>query len=85
MDGVPDTLSEESVQSRIAWGIIKSRAPGEVVNQYGRWGRKKQWQNPTASKKGKDNLNTAMSHLRHLLEDEIAAFAEGKIVNIITQ
>jgi hypothetical protein len=84
-DGIPPGMSEESAQNRIAWGIMRSRQPGEVVNQFGKWGRKKQWQNPTASKKGKDNLNTAMSHLRHLLEDEIAAYAEGRIINIITQ
>jgi hypothetical protein len=85
MDGVPNGMSEELAQSRIAWGIIKSRASGEVVNQKGKWFKKRQWQNPMASKKGKDNLNTAMSHLRHLLEDEIAAHSENTIVNIILQ
>jgi hypothetical protein len=85
MDGIPPGMSEESAQNRIAWGIMRSRASGESINFLGKWGRKKQWQNPQASKKGKDNLNTAMSHLRHLLEEEISAYVKGRIIDIFAQ
>src|SRR5690606_11024420 len=37
-------MDQDKAASRIAWGIMKDRAGGEAVNQYGRWKRAKQWQ-----------------------------------------
>lgn len=65
---------------RIAWGIAKDRASGEAVNQYGRWKRSKTWINPSSGKKGKNNLGTAIGHLRHLLEEELAETIPNLIV-----
>jgi hypothetical protein len=69
---------------RIAWGIARDRASGEAVNQYGRWKRSKTWINPDGGKKGKTNLGTAIGHLRHLLEEELAGTVENLVVYAIT-
>jgi hypothetical protein len=68
---------------RIAFGIAKSLNSGEVTNQYGKWQRKKVWQNPSG-KTGAGNLGTAIGHLRHLLEEEFASSSENILVHSIT-
>jgi hypothetical protein len=75
----------QKAQSRIAWGIMKDRAGGEVVNQYGRWKRAKQWQNPSAGKSANTNLGTAIGHLRHLLEDELSKHVENVLIYTLSE
>ena len=78
-------INQDKAASRIAWGIVKDRASGEAVNQFGRWKRAKQWQNPNANKSAKTNLGTAIGHLRHLLEDEMAKHVENVITLSISK
>jgi len=68
---------------KIAFGLAKSLNSGEGINQYGKWQRKKVWQNPNG-KNGAGNLGTAIGHLRHLLEEELAASAENILIHSIT-
>ena len=84
MNGIPAGMDQNKAQSRIAWALVKSRSTGEAFNQYGKWKKKKQWQNP-GGKGDKSNLNTAIAHLIHLLEEEISAAASGIIVTAIKQ
>ena len=79
------SLDQDKAASRIAWGIMKDRASGEGVNQYGRWKRQKQWQNPSAGKSAKNNLGTAIGHLRHLLEEEISKHVEDVLIYTISE
>lgn len=76
-------IDTEQAQSRIAWGIMRSRASGEVFNQHRRWKRSKQWQNPGAGKKAGSNLGTSIGHLRHLMEESMAAEIEKELVHAI--
>lgn len=80
--GVGD-MDPEMAQRRIAWGIMRSRASGEFFNQYSRWKRKKRWQTPSGGKKGRNNLGTSIGHLRHLLEEGLAAQIEKELVHAI--
>jgi len=62
---------------RIAWGIAaKIKATG-VVNQYGKWGRSKQWRAP--------ELRKGIKYLNHLLAEELAKTASNNIVTAFTQ
>lgn len=84
MNGIPTGMDQDKAQKRIAWGIVMNRASGEPINQAQKWGKKKQWQNPSG-KANKANLNTAMAHLKNLLIEEIGAAAAGRIITTITQ
>jgi len=78
-------IDQNKAASRIAWGIVKDRASGEAVNQFGRWKRAKQWQNPSASKDGKTNLGTAIGHLRHLIEEEVSSLSENLLIYTLSE
>jgi hypothetical protein len=57
---------------RIAWGIAYGIKRSGVVNQYGKWGRSKQWRIP--------ELKKGINYLNHLLAEELAKTASNNIV-----
>jgi hypothetical protein len=79
-----DVTGIPNAARRIAWAIAKNRASGEVVNQKGKFKRKRVWQNPTASKTGANNLGNAIGALRHLMAEAIQANIETMISSSIT-
>lgn len=62
----------ESDARRIAWGIGMNIQRTGVVNQFGKWGRSKQWRVP--------ELKKGITYLNHLLAEELAATASSNII-----
>lgn len=62
---------------RIAWGIASSIKASGVVNQYGKWGRSKQWRAP--------ELKKGITYLNHLLAEELAKTVSNNLVTAFTQ
>lgn len=62
---------------KIAWKIAGTIKSAGVVNQYGKWGRSKQWRTP--------ELRKGLNYLSHLLSEELAKTASNNIVTAFAQ
>lgn len=63
---------DDKAISRIAWGIAISRRYGSVSNQYGKNQRRRVWK--------QKQLNSAMFHLKHLVQEYMASVAQNALI-----
>lgn len=68
-------ISQEQQNKRIAFAIARSKASGEMQNNWTKYRKAKVWQQPTVGK--------SVAYLAHLIAEELAAISSNALISPI--